>query len=178
MAHLKLPGILKRFATGRFSTRRTKRPVQNIPPHFTRQAKMALDQAKAQAQLNSSTGNEALFLLIAITGDATNLTAQFLADNGITPAFLNSALQTSPNPVKTPGPNPELYFQKITERAAATALRLNHPYIGTEHLLLGIFEEKKQISLICQPLTLNITELDEKFKILLQKPQFKPFAYK
>ncbi len=177
MANPKLPGILKRLATGPNSARRTKRPVQNITGHYTKRFQAALNQARIEAERNNSNEIGIVHLLLAITHDATDLTTQFLANNQINNLFLLSTLPP-PSTLRTPpasDPGPDL--QKVIELAAAIALRLNHPYIGTEHLLLGILEQETALTRICQGLTLNIPELKQKFNELLQKPQYQPFAY-
>ena len=113
-----------------------------------------------------------------LTKHPADLTTRFLACYKITPAFLQANLQPSPALTGQIDDLPDAYLQKVIDLAAAIALRLDHPYIGTEHILLGIFEEESQISRICRSLNLNIPELKEQFLILLQKPEYQPFAYR
>lgn len=177
MAHPKLPGALKRLATGRNSARRTHRPVQNSAEHYTKRAQNAINQARSEAQTNNSGEIGVAHLLLAITGDPTDLTARFLTHYKVTPAFLQTTLQPSPLLPESPGINPDQHFQRVIELAATVALNLNHPYIGTEHFLLGIFEEGTEFERLCQPLNLSIPELYQQFNELLQKPEYQPFAY-
>lgn len=47
------------------------------------------------------------------------------------------------------------------------ALRLSHDYIGTEHILLGLIQEKETFAMrILKSLKLDLDELKSKLKIL------------
>ena len=104
-----------------------------------------LAQEECRRMGHHAVDSEHLFL--GIIGEETGLAAQFLAARGLT---LTNARQLVEQ-VKRPDTNPltiELPYThasaKAFEFARQEAQSLNHSYVGTEHILLGLILEKKE----------------------------------
>jgi ATP-dependent Clp protease ATP-binding subunit ClpC len=112
---------------------------------FTERARRVLMLAQEEAKrLNDSyIGTE--HLLLGLVQEERGVAARVLRDMGIQPAQVRRLIEESArrggNRVRgqTAGLSPRT--KRVLERAVDEARRMNHHYIGTEHLLLGLIGE-------------------------------------
>ncbi|MEW6047067.1 MAG: Clp protease N-terminal domain-containing protein [Bacillota bacterium] len=110
---------------------------------FTPRAKQLVVQAVQEARLrNQPVGPE--HLLLALSQSAEGLEGATLRDLGVTADGVASHL---PDPVPEPdAPKREPPFsptgKRVLEAAAEKARKLAHTYIGTEHILLALADER------------------------------------
>lgn len=150
-----------------------KRPVQISRPHeriegslmtnFTPRAQQVLSLARREADhLNHNfVGTEHLLLgLIALgQGVSANVLRKLGLDLEIVRAEVEKQIGVGP-PTKTLGNIPYTPgVKKVLALAAIQAKNLNHTYVGTEHILLGILEEGDELGArILKSLGVNVEE--------------------
>ena len=131
-------GVSKQAAHKRFSL-----DVPNFE-RFTDRARNVLAQSEEEARRlgHGFVGTE--HLLLALIDSPDGLAAQLLSEIGIT----RSMVETQIVALIKPGTDSEERRLPFTPRAKAVvrsavheALQLGHHYIGTEHLLLGLFTD-------------------------------------
>ncbi len=131
-------GVSKQAAHKRFSL-----DVPNFE-RFTDRARNVLAQSEEEARRlgHGFVGTE--HLLLALFDSPDGLAAQLLGETGIT----RSMVETRIVALIEPGTDAEERRLPFTPRAKAVvrsavheALQLGHNYIGTEHLLLGLFTD-------------------------------------
>jgi ATP-dependent Clp protease ATP-binding subunit ClpC len=116
---------------------------------FTDRARRVLTFAQEEArQLNHSfIGTEHLLLGLIREGDGVG--AQALRSLGISfPAVRDKVQETIGTAGSVPGGSPPFTprAKKVLELALREALQLNHSYIGTEHMLLGLVREGEGVA--------------------------------
>lgn len=147
-AHL---GISKQAAQQRYAPQRLRLTVSDLAGagalvRFTARTRDALTRAEQYAgQLGSATVDPQ-HMLLAILDDTSTLAAQSLDRLGADRDALRVSLSTPENPA-TPdqtGPLPlSSAARRVLEAAITEALRLQHNYVGTEHLLLGMARSQR-----------------------------------
>jgi ATP-dependent Clp protease ATP-binding subunit ClpA len=121
---------------------------QPAPGRFTERAQQALTLAEdeARALRHDYIGQE--HLLLALVQVEEGLAAKVLAKLGMTPERMREAVAAKIGPGGAP-PDAVLKRTERLERAIELAIdsgrRLNHNYAGTEHLLLGVLEEREGV---------------------------------
>ena len=104
---------------------------------------MALAQREAQSLNHSYVGAE--HILLAISHEANGPAAKVLWQMGVTEPRLRAEIQRllaqKTEAAKEPGSASALPAKKLVEYAVEEARGLNHPYIATKHLLLGMLRE-------------------------------------
>lgn len=108
---------------------------------FTERAKKVLMLAVEEAQRHQrqSVGTE--YLLLGLIREEQGVGARILQNLGVDPQQLQDMIEAQPQqPEEEPAGQIELNLEakKAIELAVDEARRLNHHYIGTEHLLLGL----------------------------------------
>ena len=117
---------------------------------FTMRARQALDAAHEEAVRwhHNYVGTEHQLLgVFAIEG---GLAAKALEAMGVTKAAVEKELRgvVPKGPVASPGPHPFTpRARKVLEEAVNVSLELGHNYIGTEHLLLGLYRGQTGLAL-------------------------------
>ena len=131
---------------------------------LTRRARRVLDltQQAAPAQFNHNyVGTEHLLLALAEEGDT--LAGRVLARFGITPQIVRERIESIIGRGDAPVTEPiELTprARKVLGLAIEEAARLDHPFVGTGHLLLGLLREGNGIAIgILEARDLNGAEL-------------------
>jgi hypothetical protein len=136
-------GVSKQAAHKRFSL--------DVPSfeRFTDRARNVLAQSVEEAQRlgHGFVGTE--HLLLALFDSPDGLAAQLLGGTGITRAMVEPQIVA----LIKPGPGSEERKLPFTPRAKAVvrnavheALQLGHNYVGTEHLLLGLFTDGEGVA--------------------------------
>jgi ATP-dependent Clp protease ATP-binding subunit ClpC len=117
--------------------------------NFTERAKnvLALAQEEAVRLGHSFVGTE--HLLLGLVHEGEGVAAKALGAMNIDLASLRSMVETTigrgqENDGKIAGYTPRA--KKVIELSLAEAQKLNHSYIGTEHLLLGLIDEKEGVA--------------------------------
>jgi uncharacterized protein YjiS (DUF1127 family) len=117
---------------------------------FTMRARQALDRAQEEAKnlQHNYVGTEHELLALFEVGEG--IAARALADLGVTREAVErevlARVGKGPKPVAGPFPfTPRA--RKVLEEAVNAALDLGHNYIGTEHLLLGLFRGQSGLAM-------------------------------
>ncbi len=111
---------------------------------FTKHARQVLQLAQEQAvRLNHNyIGTEHLLLGLVI--EESGIASRVLRDMGATAAEIGRAVERmAPKNPRPPFGKPTLTprTKHVIELAVEEARQLSHPFIGTEHLLLGLVQE-------------------------------------
>jgi hypothetical protein len=136
-------GVSKQAAHKRFSF--------DVPrfERFTDRARAALAQSESEARGlgHGFVGTE--HLLLALFDAPDGLAAQLLGEAGVTRSTVEARILA----LIKPGPATEERKLPFTPRAkmavqnaVTEALQLGHNYVGTEHLLLGLFIERQAVA--------------------------------
>jgi len=116
---------------------------------FTKHARQALQTAQEEAvRLNHNyIGTE--HLLLGLAKEDSGLAARALKESGASSADLERAVERmAPRNPRPPFGKPTLTprTKRVIELAVEEARQMGHPYIGTEHLLLGLVQESEGIA--------------------------------
>ena len=133
---------------------------------FTVQARTVLGLAQEEAQRfqHSYIGTE--HLLLGLIGEGEGVAAKVLSNFGVRLDKIRSAVEfiigrgdhIVPGAI---GLTPRA--KRVIEQAADEARRLNHTYIGTEHLLLGLVSEGESIAAgVLESLGVNLEDVRER----------------
>ncbi len=146
---------------------------------FDEQARQALQHAQEEAQRLQHTYIGTEHLLLGLVHDSNNVASTIVRNIGVDLVKVRSAvefiLSRRPVTVKTePGLTPRA--KKVIELAVDEARRLQHHYIGTEHLLLGMIREGEGIAAgVLESLGINLEKArTETIRTLYQKAQSAP----
>jgi ATP-dependent Clp protease ATP-binding subunit ClpA len=139
-------GVSKQAAHKRFSfAAATFEPLSPTFERFTPRAKAVLDAAAEDARLHGRTHTTTEDILLALFEPAEAIAAQILRDAGITREACERHLGTGPatgtDAESTDGRLFTEQAKNVLKSAVEEALRLRHNYIGTEHLLLGLYDD-------------------------------------
>jgi ATP-dependent Clp protease ATP-binding subunit ClpC len=109
---------------------------------------LALAREEARALRHDYVGTEHILLGLLAEGEGVAVAA--LVQAGVQPVELRQRLLDSVRPGKaTLAPNQLPYTsrsKRSLEYAMQSARELGHPYVGDEHLLLGLLREEKSIA--------------------------------
>lgn len=137
---------------------------------FTAHARSAVVQAEeaARAYGNHHIGTEHLLLgVLAITD---GLGARILIDTAGSVAAVETAVEPNLSPAEHTPPPAKIPFtarsKEALGKAARTATELSQDYVGTEHLLLGLFDTGGQADATLQALGMNTTAAREKVQTM------------
>jgi ATP-dependent Clp protease ATP-binding subunit ClpA len=139
-------GVTKQAAHKRFSF--AAATIESGSPtfeRFTPRAKAALGAAAAQARLHGRTHVASEDILLALFKPAEAIAAQILHAAGITretyARHVGAEQVTSTEAEDTEDRPFTEQTKNVLKSAVEEALRLRHNYIGTEHLLLGLYHD-------------------------------------
>jgi hypothetical protein len=134
-------GVTKQAAHKRFASA----PALD---RFTLRAKAVLPQAVAEAVRLGHDRVDTEHLLLALYADPDSLAAKVLAEAGLTqPAIEALVLTLAPRGTSTEEAPP--FTPNATNclgRTVAEALQLGHNYVGTEHVLLALFDNPDTVA--------------------------------
>jgi ATP-dependent Clp protease ATP-binding subunit ClpA len=140
-------GVTKQAAQKRFVPR-TPTDTAGLDPsagfsRFTERARNVIVEAQNKAH---AAGNPAILpvhLILGLFADPTGLAARLLADQGVDVAAAGDAITLPPGVAGVPALIPfDSRAKKALELTFRQALRLGHNYVGTEHILLALYEEE------------------------------------
>jgi ATP-dependent Clp protease ATP-binding subunit ClpA len=144
-------GVTRQAAHKRFSfTPGMFEPDSPTFERFTPRAKAVLKGAAEQARLHARAGVATEDILLALFEPAQGVAAQVVRGAGISReaceqhlggAAAVSSQVTSAEPDSTNAPPFTEQAKNVLKSAVEEALRLGHNYIGTEHLLLGVYHD-------------------------------------
>jgi ATP-dependent Clp protease ATP-binding subunit ClpA len=118
---------------------------------FTPRARnvVVVAQNKAHEAGNNEIGTA--HLLLALFAESEGLAAKLLAGQGIDADKVNKAVTLPPRAADVPALVPfDGHAKKALELTFRQALRLGHNYVGTEHLLLALYEEEDDNGILHQ----------------------------
>jgi hypothetical protein len=144
-------GVSKQAAQKRFVPKSADvRELLNADPfrRFTDRARRVIiaSQKEARAARHDYIGTE--HLVLGLLSEPEALAGRALAEQGITPEQIRAAMTVVLGPAKDTVPEYIPYTpraKKVLELTLREALRLDHNYVGTEHLLLGVLAEEEGV---------------------------------
>ena len=140
-------GVTKQAAQKRFVPK-TPTDAAALDPNagfsrFTDRARNVIVEAQNKAH---DAGNREIrpeHLVLGLFADPTGLAARLIADQGIDVTAIADSLTLPPRADEVPALIPfDARAKKALELTFRHALRLGHNYVGTEHLLLALYEEE------------------------------------
>lgn len=115
------------------------RRVQTVHPR----ARNVVVEAQNRAHAAGNPEIQPAHLLLGLLADPTGLAARLLATQGVELASLADSITLPPAAAELPALIPfDTRARKALELTFRQALRLGHNYVGTEHLLLALYEEE------------------------------------
>ncbi len=110
--------------------------------HFTDGARKVMKMANMEAQRYHHFYIGPEHILLALVQEGSGLAAQVLRSLEVDPDRIRNEVEKLPVEVgETVMSNPVPRAKKVIEYAITEARELNHVYIGTEHILLGLMRE-------------------------------------
>ena len=141
---------------------------------FTDRARKVLQLAQEEAQRFNHDYIGTEHLLLALVGEGEGVGVQVLRAMGVRPAELRAAIEFiigrgEPEPTGEPGLTPR--SKKVLMLAVDESRRLQHDYVGTEHLLLGLVREGEGIAAgVLESLDVNLEKVRAQVMTLLEPP--------
>jgi ATP-dependent Clp protease ATP-binding subunit ClpC len=115
---------------------------------FTKHARQVLQLAQEEATRLNHTYVGTEHLLLGLAKEENGLASKVLRELGVTSADVTRAVERmAPHNPRPPYGKPTLTprTKRVIEVAVEEARQMGHPYIGTEHLLLGLVQEEEGI---------------------------------
>ena len=140
-------GVTKQAAQKRFVPR-TPADASALDPaagfnRFTPRARNVVVEAQNRAHAAGNPEIQPAHLLLGLLADPTSLAAGLLATQGVELTSLADSITLPPAAAELPALIPfDTRARKALELTFRQALRLGHNYVGTEHLLLALYEEE------------------------------------
>lgn len=140
-------GVTKQAAQKRFVPR-TRTDAAALDPEagfsrFTPRARAVIVEAQNRAHAAGNAEIRPAHLVLGLVADPTGLAARLIAGQGVDADTVADAVTLPPRVDDVPALIPfDARAKKALELTFRQALRLGHNYIGTEHLLLALFEEE------------------------------------
>lgn len=154
------------------------RQLKGITERFTQQARRALSwaQEKAEAVEHYSVGAE--YILLGLLCENHGIAARALRDLGLEQQRVEDFIKgmgdsLDDNPIRK---NVRLTSSlDILELAVDEARRMGHPYVGTEHLLLGLMRQPESKAIdVLKHFGLTPLAVRQETKRIMQPQQVKP----
>lgn len=119
------------------------RECEHAEVPLTPRARRGLRQAAGEARRLGLSEVDTPHLLLALLRDPRGLAMKSLISMEVVPGEVEARLDMRPNASTCPGAPPRLSAGTLAvlRRASEEARGLGHKYVGTEHLLLGLFNE-------------------------------------
>ncbi|MDO3638073.1 Clp protease N-terminal domain-containing protein [Mycolicibacterium arseniciresistens] len=141
-------GVSKQAAQKRFVSKAESNPLDPNAGfgRFTPRARNVVVGAQNRAHTAGNTTIEPAHLLLALFDDPDGLAARLLTGQGVDGAKVSEAIELPPRsegevPALIPFDGPA---KKVLELTFRQALRLGHNYVGTEHILLALYEAEDE----------------------------------
>jgi ATP-dependent Clp protease ATP-binding subunit ClpA len=145
-------GVTKQAAQKRFVAK--SEPGADAFSRFTRKARSTVVAATNEAHSAHNAEITPAHLILGLLTEPDALAAEILVAQGHSLDAVRAAA-TAATPPPSPDPLPSLIpygaqAVKVLELTAREALRLNHNYIGTEHLLLALLEAEDEHGILTE----------------------------
>ncbi|OAN39842.1 Clp protease N-terminal domain-containing protein [Mycolicibacterium iranicum] len=143
----KCMGVTKQAAQKRFVPK-TPADAAALDPsagfsRFTERARNVVVQAQNKAHDAGNAEITPAHLILGLFHDPTGLAARLVADQGIDVSAVGDRITLPPRVDGVPALIPfDSRAKKALELTFRQALRLGHNYVGTEHILLALYEEE------------------------------------
>lgn len=143
----KCMGVTKQAAQKRFVPR-TPTDAAALDPdagfsRFTPRARAVIVEAQNRAHAAGNAEICPAHLVLGLVADPTGLAARLIAGQGVDADTVAGAVTLPPRADDVPALIPfDARAKKALELTFRQALRLGHNYIGTEHLLLALYDEE------------------------------------
>ncbi|BBX17218.1 hypothetical protein CRI77_04520 [Mycolicibacterium duvalii] len=149
----KCMGVTKQAAQKRFVPRTPTDPADMDPAagfsRFTDRARSVIVEAQNRAHAAGNAEITPAHLVLGLFADPTGLAARLVADQGVDIAAVARTIELPERAADVPALIPfDSRAKKALELTFRQALRLGHNYIGTEHLLLALYEEEDGTGLL------------------------------
>ena len=145
---------------------------------YTERARRVLFSARYEAGRAGSPTVEPEHLLLALMREGKGLSARIFERARVEPDDVRRAIEsrTTRQEANSSGDRPlSASTEQVFEFAAQESDRLLHNYVGTEHLLLGIFREERSLAAsILAERGLQINQVRDDIVMLLCAPQTMP----
>ncbi|MGE2836749.1 Clp protease N-terminal domain-containing protein [Mycobacterium sp. SMC-4] len=143
----KCMGVTKQAAQKRFVPKAPTDPAAMDPAagfsRFTERARNAVVEAQNRAHAAGNAEISPAHLVLGLFADPTGLAARLIADQGVDIATLPGTVTLPDRVADVPALIPfDTRAKKALELTFRHALRLGHNYVGTEHLLLALYDEE------------------------------------
>lgn len=142
-------GVTRQAAQKRFVPKKPDESAEPDPKEgfarFTTRARNVAVTAHNEARLAGSAEVLPAHLVLGVVSDAGSAGAQVIAAQGIAPAAVRTAALAVLPPAADEVPELIPYdagSRKVLELAYRESLRLGHPHVGTEHILLALLEHE------------------------------------
>jgi ATP-dependent Clp protease ATP-binding subunit ClpA len=147
--------------------------MANRMERFTQRARRVLSVAQEEANRMKHNAIGTEHLLVGLMRVEGGVAERALKNTGLELSKVKSCIaQLTSDYTRTPGAQVDLTdeLKKVLERAGEEAKNLNHPYIGTEHLLLGLTRNPQGLALeIFNKLNVSPDEITQQTQNLLQE---------
>ena len=140
-------GVTKQAAQKRFVPK-TPTDATALDPaagfgRFTPRARAVIVEAQNRAHAAGNAEIHPGHLILGLVADPTGLAARLLADQGIDAPTVAAAVGLPAAAQAVPALIPfDAHARKALELTFRHALRLGHNYVGTEHLLLALYDDE------------------------------------
>ncbi|MFF7365276.1 Clp protease N-terminal domain-containing protein [Streptomyces sp. NPDC008125] len=142
-------GVTRQAAQKRFVPKKPDESAEPDPKEgfarFTTRARNVAVTAHNEARLAGSAEVLPAHLVLGLVADTGSVGAQVVAAQGITPEAVRTAALAALPPAADEVPELLPYdagSRKVLELAFRESLRLGHPHVGTEHILLALLEHE------------------------------------
>jgi len=146
---------------------------------YTERARRVLFFARDEASQAGSPAVEPEHLLLALVREGKGLAARIFERAHVSPGEVRTAIESRTTRRAATSSAAHLPFSpstnQVLELAAQESERLLHNYVGTEHLLLGVFREERSLAAsILVERGLHINQVRDEIVILLSAPSAMP----
>jgi uncharacterized protein (TIGR03435 family) len=146
---------------------------------YTDRARRVLFFARYEAGQAGSPAVEPEHLLLALIREGKGLSARIFERVGVSPDEVRRSIENRTTRRNTSSSGDDLPLSESTtavlEFAAQESNRLLHTYVGSEHLLLGLFREERSLAAsVLVERGLQTNQVRDEIVILLSEPQAMP----
>jgi len=140
-------GVTKQAAQKRFVPKTPTDATAMDPAagfsRFTPRARAVIVEAQNRAHAAGNAEIQPAHLILGLVADPTGLAARLLADQGIDATSVAAAVSLPAAAQTVPALIPfDAHARKALELTFRHALRMGHNYVGTEHLLLALYDDE------------------------------------
>ena len=140
---------------------------------YTERARRVIVFARYEASVFGSSSIDTQHLLLGLLREGGGVTGQILARGQVSHEGVRKEVEARGAPPETPPTSVDIPLapeaKRTLQHAAEEAQRMNAPYIGPEHLLLGLLHEQEGLAArVLGAKGLRLEELREEVRLLSQ----------